>query len=342
MPNTIESAGATNVDGDDLVLAFRTLGSRAQGRIVRLGGTADDILSRHDFPESVSRALGEALALSAMLGSLLHTDGRLILQTKSDGPLRMLVVDYTSRAGSNTGRVRATATFDAAAVADADDRRGANADQGRLLGSGHLAMTIDPGGDAPRTQGIVALDDNTLTEAALTYFTQSEQIPTFVRLAVARHHVRTPVEPGAEGAGKAAWRWRAGGLIIQQLPEDVGNGVGPKGDEADDDHLLGDRDEDWQRVRMLAATVEDHELLDPTLTPERLLYRLFHEEGVRVSPPVRISPHCSCSRERVQSLLKSFGAGELGDMRETDGAIVINCEYCNTSYRFEPDDVTRL
>ena len=313
---------------DDLVLAFRTLASRAQGRIVRLGPAVDEILARHAFPEPVTRTLGEALALSAMLGSLLHADGRLILQTKTDGPLHMLVVDY-----ADPGRVRATAGFDAARLAALliDGPVG----QGHLLGAGHLAMTIDPGGAEPRTQGIVALAHHTLGEAALTYFRQSEQIPTFVRIAVARHQVR------AETGADPVWRWRAGGMILQRLPEDVGR-RGPKGDEADDDHLLGDCEQDWQRARMLAATVEDHELVDPTLSPERLLYRLFHEEGVRVTTPVSIRAHCGCSRQRVELLLQGFGPDELADMREPDGAVTVTCEYCSIEYRFSPADIAKL
>ena len=258
----------------------------------------------------------------------MHTNGRLILQTQTDGPLYRLVVHYNA-----PGSMRALASFDAERIA-AQIVEG-RASPGELIGSGHLAMTIDPGGSEPRTQGIVPLARNTLGEAALTYFRQSEQIPTFVRLAVARHSVRPA------GGGEPVWRWRAGGLILQQLPEDVGH-TGPRGDEDDDDHLVGDREEDWQRASILAATVEDHELLDPTLQPERLLYRLFHEEGVRATPPMPIVAHCGCSRERVELLLKGFGADELSDMREADGGVTVTCEYCSTVYKFTSDEVSGL
>ena len=313
----------SDVATDDLVLAFRTLNSRAQGRIVRLGASVDEILRRHAFPDPVSQLLGEAVALGAMLGSLLHANGRLILQTRTDGPVNMLVVDYTRPQDSDAGRMRATTGFDATRVGLRNGQTG----QGALLGAGHLAMTIDPGTGEPRTQGIVALDHHTLAEAALTYFNQSEQIPTLVHLAIARHRVRT--EPGTD----PVWHWRAGGLILQQLPEDVGHSGGAVND---------DRDEDWQRARMLAATVEDHELLDPTLTPERLLYRLFHEEGVRVSAPVPIRAHCGCSRGRVELLLEGFGTDELGDMREPDGGVIVTCEYCGMKYGFTSDEITAL
>jgi molecular chaperone Hsp33 len=304
---------------DDLVLAFRTVKSRAQGRIVRLGAAANDILSAHAYPEPVTELLGEALALTAMLGSLVRANGRLILQTKSDGPVGMLAVHYRA-----PGHLRGLATFDATRLGPPRERRDGRPGrigQGHLLGTGHLALTIDPGGNEPRTQGIVAIANHSLAQAAHTYFRQSEQIPTFVRLAVARQSVR--------GGG---WHWRAGGLILQQLPEDVGAGEEPG----------GDAQEDWQRARMLAQTVEDHELLDPTLPPDRLLYRLFAEEGVRTVPPVQVEANCGCTRERVEALLKGFGKDELEDMREADGSVGVTCEYCTTRYTFSPDEVSAL
>lgn len=318
-PDTIGTGG-----GDDAVLAFRTMKSRAQGRIVRLGRSVHEILDAHMYPDPVSELLGEALALAAMLGSLVKADGRLILQTKSDGPVRMLAVHFTA-----PGQLRGLATFDETRLGPVrvrrDGRRG-RIGQGHLLGTGHLALTLDPGGNEPRTQGIVAIANHSLAQAALTYFRQSEQVPTFVRLAVARHSVRT-------AGGEAAWHWRAGGLILQQLPEDVGTG------DDSDDGLAGDADEDWQRARMLAQTVEDHELLDPMLPPDRLLYRLFAEEGVRANAPLPVEAHCSCTRERVERLLKGFGRDELADMREADGGVSVTCEYCARYYKFTADEV---
>lgn len=310
--------------GDDVVLAFRTMKSRAQGRIVRLGRSVDQILDAHKYPDAVSELLGEAVALTAMLGSLVKANGRLILQTKSDGPVGMLAVHFTA-----PGQLRGLATFDEARLGPVRERRDGRPGrigQGHLLGTGHLALTLDPGGSEPRTQGIVAIANHSLAQAALTYFRQSEQVPTFVRLAVARHSVRA-------AGGEAAWHWRAGGLILQQLPEDVGTG-----DDAEDG-LAGDADEDWQRARLLAQTVEDHELLDPMLPADRLLYRLFAEEGVRASAPLPVEAHCSCTRERVERLLKGFGRDELADMREDDGGVSVTCEYCARKYKFTADEV---
>jgi molecular chaperone Hsp33 len=308
---------------DDLLLPFQTVRSGVTGRIVRLGSVVDTILSRHAYPEPVSHALGEALALTAMLGAALKTDGKFILQTKTDGALDFLVADYET-----PGKVRGYASFDKAdaALIDAKGR----GDQGVLLGKGHVAMTIDPGGDMDRYQGIVALDGEPLVDAAHTYFRQSEQLPTFIRLAVARHYA--PSRPG----GELVWRWRAGGILIQHLSREGGK---PVAGEARDASLEGDDNENWNRVRHLAATVEDHELLDPMLSPERLLYRLFHEEGVRVVPATSLSTVCRCSRERIHAVLGRFGAAELSDMREPDGGITVTCEFCSRKYRFAPDQI---
>lgn len=306
--------------GDDLVLPFRTVRSDVIGRVVRLGPAVDNILSRHAYPEPVSHALGEALALTAMLGTALKAQSKLILQTKSDGPLDFLVTDFVA-----PGKLRGYASFDKADAALAQTK--GRGDQGALLGEGHVAMTIDPGGDSNSYQGIVALENQSLVQAADTYFRQSEQIPTFIRLAVARHYGTAGEETG--------WRWRAGGLLIQQLPREGGKRPDPdQGGEAHDAGLEGDDEENWNRARHLAATVEDHELLDPLLTPEQLLYRLFHEEGVRVTPATALAAECRCSRERIHGYLRRFGAEELADMREPDGGVTVTCEFCSRQYRF--------
>ncbi len=327
--------------GDDRVRPFRTINSGAQGRLIRLGAAAHEILAGHDYPETVSRVLGEALALAALLGSLLQSQGRLILQTQTDGPLRQIVVNYTNQSAERVGLMRGLANFDAERLEAAiREGRGSAAE---LIGQGHLAMTIDPGGDQPRTQGIVPLANDTLAEAAYTYFRQSEQIPTFVRLAVARLQVR------ASASAPPVWIWRAGGLIVQQLPDDAAGDQSERGPdprtavtETEDDEARAAYEEDWNRARMLASTVEDHELLDPTLEPDRLLYRLFADEGVIVHDTIGVRAHCGCSRERVEQLLKTFGSAELSDMRETDGSISVKCEYCSTEQRFAPAEVEKL
>ena len=320
--NTREQAQA----GDNLVLPFRTVKSDVIGRVVRLGSVVDDVLSRHAYPEPVSHALGEALSLTAMLGSALKVQSKLILQTKTDGALDFLVADFVS-----PGKVRGYASFDKADVGLAQTR--GRGDQGALLGNGHVAMTIDPGEDKNSYQGIVAIAREPLVQAAHTYFRQSEQLPTFIRLAVARHYAPGPT-------GQPVWRWRAGGLMIQQLAR--AGGKRELQGEAHDASLEGEDDENWNRARHFAATVEDHELLDPMLSPERLLYRLFHEEGVRVVPPTALAAECRCSRERIQMYLDRFGADELADLREPDGGLTVTCEFCSRQYRFASGDIRKI
>lgn len=313
-------ASAPQPSTDDVVIAFQTVRSGVSGRVVRLGSAVNEILTRHDYPEAVGKILGQALALTAMLGSQLKFEGKLILQTNTDGPVGFIVVNYET-----SGTFRGYASYDAEKVAALAADAGAN--EGSLLGKGHLAMTIDPGGDMDRYQGIVAIDNGTLSQAALEYFRQSEQLPTFIRLSVARHFA----------AG--VWGWRAGGLMVQHLTSQGGVDIPLRDDGTDGGWVLGDDDENWRRVEILASTVEDHELLDPLLTPERLLYRLFHEEGVSASAGQPVSMRCGCSRDHVGMFLKRFGAAELSDMTDPDGTVTVTCEFCATPYRFTGDDL---
>ena len=194
-------------------------------------------------------------------------------------------------------------------------------------------MTIDPGGEAASHQGIVALDGGSLTDAALSYFRQSEQLPTFIRLAVARHKAGIGQSAGTD------WTWRAGGIIVQHVPRLGGDPRPGETPEERDARLHGEDDDNWTRVSTLAATVEDHELIDPTLSPERLLLRLFHEEGVRVAEETPVTTVCRCSRTRILGFLKSFKPDEIADMRLDDGTITVTCEFCSTTYRFQDSDL---
>lgn len=314
MADTTQQTTATvTPQGDDQVLPFQTADPNVKGRLVRLGLCVDTILKRHAYPDKVSEVLAQAIALTGMLGAALPAGGKLSLQARTDGPVSFIFVDL--EAG---GLVRATASFNAERVTAADS------DGGALLGLGHMALTVEPGEGLDTTQGIVALDGGSLTQAAQAYFRQSEQLPTYIRLAVAKHFV------AGGAAGKPAWSWRAGGLIVQHLHE-------AQGDEADG--IDGGGPDDWNRVRLLAATVEDHELLDPALAPDRLLLRLFHEEGVRVFAPKTMAVHCRCSRERVEAFLKSFGREQLVDMHDDQGEVSVTCEFCSTTYRFDPDSL---
>ncbi|WP_048648241.1 Hsp33 family molecular chaperone [Nitratireductor soli] len=312
--------------GDDHVVPFDVEPLDVRGRAVQLGPMLDQILARHTYPEPVARLLAEIIVLTALLGSALKFDGKFIVQTRSDGPVDMLVADF-----STPSAVRAYARFDeeklAVAVAAGNDTPEA------LLGAGVLALTVDQGSDMQRYQGVVPLDGSTLEDVARTYFRQSEQIPTEVRLGVAKM-----VLPGAEGSHE---HWRAGGMLVQFLPTSpermrMSDLPGGDGDEENDGSTHPD-DDAWQEALVLMATIEMTELVDPTIGAERLLYRLFHEHGVRVYPGTTILDECSCSREKIRTILEGFTPEEVADSTE-NGVIHVTCEFCSTAYEFDPAD----
>lgn len=312
---------------DDTILPFAVKALDLRGRIVRLGAAVDTVLTSHDYPPPVAKILGEAIVLTTMLGSALKFEGRFILQTQTDGPVRMLVVDFTS-----PGNVRACARFDAERVAAAI--AAGEAEAGKLLGHGHLAMTIDQGPDMSRYQGLVPLEGGDLEQAAHEYFSRSEQIPTRVRLAVGEEF-----RAGENGAER---QWRAGGILLQFLPSsaerarqaDLDPGDAPPGTVP---HVIPE-DEAWVEGRSLVATVNDIELLDPALSSERLAYRLFHERGVRVFRAAPVVAQCSCSRQNVENMLRSFSQADREDMVE-NGRITVTCEFCSSTYVFAPDEI---
>jgi len=312
--------------GDDAVRPFVVEALDVRGRAIQMGPALDAILTRHDYPPAVSRLLAEAIVLAVLLGSSLKIDGRFTLQTETDGVVDMLVVDY--RTG---GAIRAYARFDAERIAEAV-AAGAAA-PGVLLGKGTLAMTIDQTGAASRYQGIVPLEGESLEEVAHTYFRQSEQIPTRVRLAVAEMQMRD--------GGALRHSWRAGGLIVQFLPEsadrmrqpDLPGGDAPEGAATEDVA----EDDAWVEARSLTETVEDDELIDPSVPVESLLFRLFNERGVRVFTPVAVRDQCSCSREKVSGVLANFSAAEIADSVE-GGEISVTCEFCGSKYAFDPEE----
>src|ERR1700731_1778715 len=303
---------------DDAVLPFEVAELDLRGRLTRLGPGLDDLLAKHDYPPPVAKLLGEAIVLTTLLGSSLKFDGRFILQTQTDGPVSFLIVDFQA-----PDRLRAYARFDAKRLTGGQD-------SGALLGNGHLAMTIDQGPDMSRYQGLVALEGGTLEDAAHEYFLRSEQIPTRVRLAVGEEW------RGGEGPRR---HWRAGGILLQFLPKaperarqaDLHPGDAPEGSVT---HTVAE-DDAWIEGQSLVSTVEDIELIDPDLSGERLLYRLFHERGVRVFAPLQLRAQCSCSREAVSAMLKSFAPDDRAAMVQ-DGKVVVTCEFCSSVYQFTP------
>lgn len=318
--------------GDDAVVPFQVETLDARGRAVQLGSVLNTILERHDYPEEVARLLAEAIVLTVLLGTSLKFEGKFILQTQSDGPVDMLVVDFRTPKS-----VRAYARYDEERLAEAIDADRITPEE--LLGRGTLALTIDQGAYMQRYQGIVALDGSSLEDIARTYFRQSEQIPTDLRLAVAKL-----IERGENG--KPVEQWRAGGLIVQFLPEsearmrqkDLPGGDMSDGENEDDDFDETQfEDDDWLEVKSLVGTIDSSELTDPQVGTERLLYRLFHERGVRVFESVPVIDDCSCSREKIRGVLSGFSAEEIEDSIE-DGKISVTCEFCSKHYEFDPKE----
>ena len=318
----VRAPAATSAD--DTILPFQVAALELRGQVVRLGPMVDEILARHNYPPPVAKLVGEAIVLTVLLGSTLKFEGRFILQTQTDGPVHMLVIDFHS-----PGKVRACTRFDAARV---DAAVAANkADPGALMGRGHLAMTVDQGPNLSRYQGVVALDGGDLEAAAHEYFLRSEQIPTRVRLAV-----------GEEFSAGTGHRWRAGGMLLQFLPlaaerarqMDLDPGDAPEGAAP---HVAPE-DEAWVEGRALIATVEDLELIDPELSSEQLVYRLFHEHGVRVFRSRDLRAECSCSRTGVETMLRNFSQDDRDYMVE-NGVISVICEFCSANYAFAPEEV---
>ena len=293
---------------DDALRPFQLERSALRGRMVRLGPTVDTVLTRHDYPEPVSQQLGELLVLAATLAGALKFEGTFSLQIRSDGPVRLMLADCT-----NDGEVRGYANFDADAIPAAEP-------QGMpgLFGSGQLALTVQQGPGGETYQGIVELTGQNLTESMQAYFRQSEQVQTGLRIAVGRT---------LEGERP---RWRAGGIMVQRLPEEGGTDRGVA------------TDEDWLRTMMLLSTATEGELVDPSLPLDALLFRLFHEEGVRVFQPARLSFGCRCSRERVETMLRMFEEEQLEEMKLDDGSVEVVCQFCNQDYRLDPGELTRL
>lgn len=283
-----------NAPPGDFVLPFDVVDAGVRGRFVRLDATSAAALAVHALPEAAARVAGEMLALVTLLGTALKLDGRLTAQTKSDGPLDLVAADYYGAADGKPKGVRGFARFDAGVPLSDKPLFAA------LTGQGSLAITIEPMRGGQSYQGIVDLSLKGIAASAETYFEQSEQLPTLIRLAAAP--VFTP--------GSKEPEWRAGGLMLQTTPG------APRAAD------------DWERLSTLAASVEDLELLDTTLPAETLLWRLFSQEEVRVQSAEHISFRCDCDGERIAAVLKSYNEVERAGLADEDGIIRARCEFC--------------
>jgi molecular chaperone Hsp33 len=302
MAKDSESPGST---GFDQVLAFTVPDRNARGRVVRLGPVLDEVIAAHSYPAPIRHLLAEALMLAALLGSLLKDEqGQLTMQAQTqDGVVDLLVCDFRG------GELRGYARFDRARL----DELGPSPTLRALFGDGYLAITFDLAATSQRYQGVVPLEGETLAAACESYFLQSEQIPTLIRLGV-RSDLNGCV---------------AGGMLIQHLPE------GEEGRERL--HVQLDHPE-WEHMRIMGGAVSLAELVDPGLDLETLLWRLFHEEQVvRVERGVRIVKGCRCTSDYYRSVLSRFGKAEREEMRNEDGLILVDCAFCSRVFEIDLD-----
>lgn len=299
---------------DDVIQPFWLEEPDLRGRMVRLGPELNRILDSHHYPEAVSHVLAETVTVALLLSAMLKYEGVFTLQTKGDGPISMVVADVM-----DTGDIRAYASYDKGrlktALKDVETaKKGSYVT--RLLGKGYIAFTVDQGVHTHRYQGIVELKGDTLVDCVQHYFNQSEQIVTGVKLAVAKKN---------KG-------WRTGGIMLQRLPEEDDVKTEVRGNALEDD---------WRRVMILLESVTDKELISDTLGCNDVLFRLFHEEQVRVYEPTLVRHRCRCSREKVAQALRTIPARDLEDSKVKE-KIYITCEFCNKSYIFGGDELKEI
>jgi molecular chaperone Hsp33 len=305
MPDKMEPASPYG----DFVLPFDIAKAGVRGRLVRLDTASARALSAHALPEPAARVAGEAVALGALLGTALKLDGRLTVQTKGDGPLDLVTADYYGADELRARGVRGYARLDKARFEALAEK-----DFAALAGKGALAITIEPRKGGKTYQGIVELSQGGIGASAETYFSQSEQLPTVIKLAAAPLYV----------AGDKTPHWRAGGIMLQMTPDAAKAGVESRSD-------------DWDRLSILLKTVEDLELVDISLAPETLLWRLFNEDEVRVQPPEPVVFRCDCDADRITTVLKSYAPEDRAGLADPDGVIRARCEFCGKTHEITPD-----
>lgn len=313
---------------DDTILPFQLDASDIRGRVVRLDGVLDQILSQHDYPSVIEALVAEVALITALIGQSIKLRWKLSVQIRGDGPARIVAADYYApQAEGETARMRAYASFDAERLAA---EQGAAAAPVDLIGKGYFAILIDQGPDMVPYQGITPLTGAPLVECAQTYFAQSEQLAT--RFALAFGQSQAPGE---------ALSWRAGGVMLQHLPD-----AEPlKGDAeassstgllSSDDILDGARAENWTRVNTLLNTVEEMELVGPHVQPTEMIYRLFHEEQPRVYDPQVVRFGCGCSADRVRDAMSIYSAKDIRSMTTAEGMVTADCQFCGAHYELDP------
>ena len=313
----------TQIAWDDSVLPFQLDASGIRGRIARLDGVLDHVLKQHAYPSVIEALVAETAVLTALIGQTIKLRWKLSLQVRGKGPARLIATDYygpTEEGGP--ARMRAYASFDA-------DRLDPNANPFSQIGEGYFAVMIDQGEGTLPYQGFTPIAGGSLSACAETYFAQSEQIPTRFQLAYGES-----AEPGRP------LHWRAGGIMLQHMPAVGGvaaeQGSGEGGLLTHADILGGAESEDWNRANVLLDTVEELEMIGPSVPPTDLLVRLFHEEGPRVfdAQPVRFG--CSCSEGKVRSTMSIYSQKDIAKMTTEAGIVTADCQFCGAHYELDP------
>ncbi len=310
---------------DDTVLPFQLDNSDIRGRVARLDGVLGGILKQHDYPPAVEALVAEMALLTALIGQTIKLRWKLSLQVQSNGPVRMIATDYYGpQEDGEAARIRAYASYDADRLTDAGPFA--------QVGEGYFAIMIDQGKGTTPYQGITPLAGGSLRACAEAYFAQSEQIPTSFALSFGR----STEQKGPE-------HWRAGGVMLQHMPKasplmssDGGSGEGgllQPADVAPD----GEEGENWTRANVLLDTVDDLELIGPSLAPTDLLLRLFHEEAPRVFDAQAVRFGCTCSAERVRQSLSIYSARDIQTMTTEDGRVTADCQFCGAHYDLDPE-----
>jgi molecular chaperone Hsp33 len=310
---------------DDTVLPFQLDASDIRGRVARLDGVLEQVLRQHDYPPVIEGLVAEMALLTALIGQSMKLRWKLSLQVRGSGAARLIATDYYGPTDDGEpARIRAYASYDA-------DRLDHAADPFSHVGNGYFAILIDQGEGMAPYQGITPLAGGSLAACAQTYFAQSEQLPT--RFALTYGRSQTP--------GEAA-HWRAGGVMLQHMPKasPFASGEGGSGEQgllAAQDLLDPDEGENWTRANVLLDTVDDLELIGPSVTPTDLLVRLFHEERPRVFDAQPVTFGCTCSEDRVRQSLSIYSAKDIATMTTDDGIVTADCQFCGAHYTFAPE-----
>jgi molecular chaperone Hsp33 len=314
----------TQIAWDDTVLPFQLDNSDIRGRVARLDGVLDNVLRQHNYPPVIEALVAEAAVLTALIGQSVKLRWKLSLQIRGKGPARLIATDYYGPSEEGEpARIRAYASYDA-------ERLDLDAAPFSQIGEGYFAVMIDQGQDMTPYQGFTPIAGGSLSDCAQTYFAQSEQIPTRFALTFGRSQM----------PGDAA-RWRAGGVMLQHMPAVGGSvaaeqGSGEGGLLDHTDILAGAEAENWTRANALLDTVEEIELIGPSVAPTDLLVRLFHEEGPRVFDAQTVKFGCSCGPEKVVQAMSIYSAKDIAHMTTAEGVVTADCQFCGKHYEFDP------